>query len=137
MGETLSPRGPDDEGQFIHHGAELSIGLGHKRLSVIDLTRAGRQPMANEDESLWITFNGEIYNFRSLRDELSQKGHRFRSNSDTEVILHLYEESGPECLLRLHGMFAFALWDGNKRVLFLARDRIGKKPLHYSLCDGE
>jgi len=137
MGETLSPRGPDDEGQFIHHGAEQSIGLGHKRLSIIDLTRAGRQPMANEDESLWITFNGEIYNFRSLREELSQKGHRFRSNSDTEVVLHLYEESGPECLLRLHGMFAFALWDGNRHALFLARDRIGKKPLHYSLCDGE
>ena len=136
MGESLSPRGPDDEGQFIHHGADLSVGLGHKRLSVIDLSPAGRQPMTNEDESLWITFNGEIYNFRSLREELSQKGHRFRSASDAEVILHLYEESAQECLLRLRGMFAFALWDGKNRTLFLARDRIGKKPLHYCLSNG-
>ena len=136
MGETLRHRGPDDEGEMVSNSEEMSIGLGHKRLSIIDLSSAGKQPMANEDESIWITFNGEIYNYRGLKKELEGKGHRFKSNSDTEVIVHLYEEMGPRCLERLKGMFAFALWDNNKKTLFLVRDRIGKKPLHYVLHDG-
>lgn len=136
MGRALCHRGPDDEGEFINHSDGVSVALGHKRLSIIDLSPAGRQPMTNEDESIWITFNGEIYNFRELKRELEGKGHRFRSNSDTEVIIHLYEEMGTSCLERLKGMFAFALWDNDKKTLFLARDRVGKKPLHYALYDG-
>lgn len=136
MGNALRHRGPDDEGEIIRDSRGASIGLGHKRLSIIDLSSAARQPMANEDETIWITFNGEIYNFKELRRELESKGHRFRSNSDTEVIVHLYEETGTRCLERLNGMFAFALWDSNKEILFLARDRIGKKPLHYSINGG-
>ncbi|MFQ5887594.1 MAG: asparagine synthase (glutamine-hydrolyzing) [Candidatus Hydrothermarchaeales archaeon] len=136
MGEALRHRGPDDEGEIIRNSGNMSIGLGHKRLSIIDLSSAGKQPMANEDESIWITFNGEIYNFREIRRELEGKGHRFKSNSDTEVIIHLYEEMGTRCLERLNGMFAFALWDNNKNSLFVARDRIGKKPLHYVLYNG-
>jgi asparagine synthase (glutamine-hydrolysing) len=131
MGATLRHRGPDDVGVFIDDEGGVSIGLGHRRLSIIDLSHAGRQPMGNEDESVWVTFNGEIYNFRELRTELEAKGHRFRSSSDTEVIVHLYEDAGLRCLDRLKGMFAFALWDKRKKTLLLARDRIGKKPLHY------
>ena len=136
MGDALKHRGPDDEGEMISNLEDMSIGLGHKRLSIIDLSSAGKQPMANEDESIWITCNGEIYNYRELTRELEDKGHRFKSHSDTEVIIHLYEEMGTGCVERLKGMFAFALWDNNKRTLFLARDRIGKKPLHYVLYDG-
>ncbi len=132
MGEALVHRGPDDEGQRILRLGDLSIGLGHKRLSIIDLSSAARQPMTNEDGSIWLVFNGEIYNFKELRRELEQKGHRFKSNSDSEVIIHLYEEKGTRCLERLKGMFAFALWDGRSQSLFMARDRIGKKPLHYA-----
>lgn len=135
MGDALVHRGPDDEGEFTNESGDFSVGLGHKRLSIIDLSPAGKQPMANEDESIWITFNGEIYNFKELKRELEAKGHRFRSNSDTEVIVHLYEEAGIHCLQRLNGMFAFALWDSKQQQLFLARDRIGKKPLHYVLLD--
>ncbi len=124
MGEALRHRGPDDEGEMVSNSEEMSIGLGHKRLSIIDLSSAGRQPMANEDESIWITFNGEIYNFREFRRELEGKGHRFKSNSDTEVIIHLYEEMGIKCIERLRGMFAFALWDNNKRTLFLVRAKV-------------
>jgi len=136
MGDALAHRGPDDEGVFTNESGDVSVGLGHKRLSIIDLSPAGKQPMANEDQSIWVTFNGEIYNFRELRRELEGKGHKFRSNSDTEVIVHLYEELGTRCPERLSGMFAFVLWDINKKTLFLARDRIGKKPLHYALYDG-
>lgn len=136
MGQTLSHRGPDDEGTFVHNAGNLSVGLGHRRLSVIDLSSAGKQPMSNEDETVWITFNGEIYNFKLLRRELESKGHRFKSSSDTEVIVHLYEEAGIHCLQRLNGMFAFALWDKAKKTLYLARDRMGEKPLHYCLYDG-
>ena len=133
MGHALKHRGPDDEAEWIQNSTEMSIGLGHKRLSIIDLSPAGRQPMANEDETIWIVFNGEIYNFKDLRKELEKKGHRFRSNSDTEVIIHLYEERGTQCLESLKGMFAFALWDNKTKTLFLGRDRIGKKPIHYSV----
>ncbi len=136
MGDSLRHRGPDGEGEEIQQSVEWGIGLGHKRLSIIDLSPAGKQPMCNEDETIWITYNGEIYNFRELRTELQRNGHRFKSNSDTEVIIHLYEERGVRCLERLNGMFAFAIWDRSEKTLFLARDRIGKKPLHYGLYDG-
>jgi asparagine synthase (glutamine-hydrolysing) len=136
MGGTLKHRGPDDEGEWTQHSGDLSIGLGHTRLSIIDLSAAAHQPMCNEDGAIWLTCNGEIYNFRELRNQLMAKGHSFKSNSDSEVIIHLYEEMGVGCLERLKGMFAFALWDGAKQSLFLARDRIGKKPLHYAVYDG-
>jgi len=136
MGETLTHRGPDDEGEWIHHSGELSVGLGHKRLSIIDLSSSARQPMYNEDGKIWLSYNGEIYNFRELRNELAAKGHTFKSSSDSEVIIHLYEEMGVGCLERLSGMFAFALWDDARHSLFLARDRIGKKPLHYAVYNG-
>jgi asparagine synthase (glutamine-hydrolysing) len=124
---TLSHRGPDRGGIWLAG----NIGLGHRRLSIIDLSRSADQPMQNEDGSLVLVFNGEIYNFQSLRNDLIQRGHAFRSNSDSEVILHLYEEAGVDCLKFLRGMFAFALWDNRKRQLFLVRDRLGKKPLKY------
>ncbi len=131
MASTLRHRGPDDEGVYV----KGRVGLGHKRLSIIDLSPAGHQPMTNEDGTVWIVFNGEIYNFPALKEELEKKGHVFRSHSDTEVILHLYEEDGPECVRKLRGMFAFALWDEKNQSLFLARDRAGKKPLFYYLDD--
>jgi asparagine synthase (glutamine-hydrolysing) len=136
MGNALRHRGPDGEGEEIQQSAEWGLGLGHMRLSIIDLSPAGKQPMCNEDGTIWVTCNGEIYNFRELRVELQRKGHCFKSNSDTEVIIHLYEETGVQCLDRLNGMFAFAIWDRKKKTLFLARDRIGKKPLHYCRYDG-
>lgn len=123
----LRHRGPDDEGIFV----EGPVGLGNARLAVIDLSPFGHQPMANEDRSIWITFNGEIYNFPQLRRRLEKRGHRFSSKGDTEVILHLYEDYDTDCVQHLRGMFAFAIWDGRERRLFLARDRVGKKPLYY------
>jgi asparagine synthase (glutamine-hydrolysing) len=132
MADALRHRGPDDGGVWC----EGAVGLAHRRLSVIDLTPAGRQPMANEDGTVRIVFNGEVYNFEALRPALEAAGHRFRSRTDTEVVLHLYEEHGVECLGLLRGMFAFAIWDGPRRQLFLARDRLGKKPLVYQ-ADGE
>ncbi|MGA9543863.1 MAG: asparagine synthase (glutamine-hydrolyzing) [Candidatus Sulfotelmatobacter sp.] len=131
MCQTLFHRGPDDEGVFVKDGA----GLGMRRLSIIDLAR-GQQPVFNEDRTAWVVFNGEIYNFRELRRELEQKGHRFHTRSDTEVIVHLYEDLGAECVHKLRGMFAFALFDERHRRLLLARDRLGKKPMHYALSDG-
>ena len=136
MGHPLKHRGPDDEGEIILDCIEVSVGLGHKRLSIIDLSPAGKQPITNEDETVWITCNGEIYNYREIRKELEAKGHKFRSHSDTEVIVHLYEDLGTECLGQLNGMFAFALWDNKSQSLFLARDRTGKKPLHYCFAKG-
>lgn len=127
MLKVLEHRGPDGEGVIIRGKA----ALGHRRLKIIDLSEAGRQPMSNEDGSIWIVYNGEIYNFRELREELQKKGHIFRSGTDTEVIIHLYEEKGLDCLDSLRGMFAFAIWDENKERLFLARDRLGQKPLNY------
>ena len=139
MARTLNHRGPDDEGVYISTGknpaARLKVGLGHKRLSIIDL-ESGHQPMANEDESVWIVYNGEIYNFPELRQELIGKGYRFNTKSDTEVIIHLYEEEGVDCLKRLRGMFSFCIWDTKNERLFLARDRIGQKPLFYYHKDG-
>ena len=127
MCSELNHRGPDDEGAFVRG----NVGLGHKRLSIIGLGNSGRQPMSNEDGSIWIVFNGEIYNYPELRQELEKNGHRFSSQTDTEIIIHLYEEEGVECLHKLRGMFAFALWDNRDERLFLARDRLGKKPLIY------
>lgn len=129
MSAALAHRGPDGGDVYV----KGPVGLGHRRLAIIDLSEDGRQPMANEDGSVMITFNGEIYNFTELRKELEEKGHVFRSRSDTEVIIHLYEEMGLECVKRLRGMFAFAIWDENKRHLLLARDRVGEKPLYYYL----
>jgi asparagine synthase (glutamine-hydrolysing) len=132
MNRVLAHRGPDDSGIF-HDGA---IGLAHRRLSIIDLSPGGHQPMASADGTLWITYNGEVYNFRELRQELEAHGVRFRSQSDTEVILALWQREGVACVERLNGMFAFALWDARRRRLTLVRDRVGKKPLHYYV-DGE
>lgn len=130
MCAVIHHRGPDEWGMWT----DGAIGLGMKRLRIIDL-EGGSQPIGNADGSVWIVFNGEIYNYRELRSELEGKGFRFSTNTDTESILHLYEEFGEECLQKLRGMFAFAIWDGNKRKLFLARDRFGKKPLHYLADD--
>jgi asparagine synthase (glutamine-hydrolysing) len=132
MTSVLQHRGPDDSGFFVHEGEDgIAVGLGFRRLSIIDLD-SGNQPIGNEDGSVQIVFNGEIYNFRELRRELEAHGHRFATAADTEVIVHLYEELGTRCLERLNGMFAFALWDGTKRELVLTRDRLGKKPLYYA-----
>lgn len=128
---SLSHRGPDGNGIW-HSG---SVGFAHTRLSIIDLTENGKQPMCNEDRSVWITFNGEIYNYLELRKPLMKAGYRFRSDTDTEVLLHLYEEKGVNCLDHLRGMFAFAIWDSSKNQLFIAKDRIGKKPLFYTVQD--
>src|SRR5215831_11401638 len=131
MRDTLTHRGPDDSGLYLGAG----VGLGHRRLSIVDLG-GGRQPMANEDDTVWIAFNGEIYNHRDLRPELEGRGHRYRTVSDTETIIHLYEEQGARAVERLSGMFAFAIWDSARRELLLARDRLGVKPLYYAL-DGD
>ena len=132
MNEAIVHRGPDDGGVFV----EDSIGLANRRLAIIDLSRAGHQPMANEDGSLLLTYNGELYNFPELVPLLEAQGHRFHSQTDTEVVLHAYEEWGPDCLSRFNGMFAFAIWDRSRRRLFLARDRFGIKPLYYAEHDG-
>lgn len=124
---TIVHRGPDDEGMYV----EGHVGLGMRRLSIIDLS-TGHQPIHNEDKTVWVVFNGEIYNFPELRRELEGSGHRFYTNTDTETIVHLYEESGTDCVQELRGMFAFALWDARRQSLLLARDRFGKKPLHYA-----
>ena len=126
--QSLAHRGPDDEAILVNGNA----GLAHRRLSIIDLSPEGRNPMPSEDASLWITHNGEVYNFLEHRDALIAKGHKFRSRTDTEVVLHLYEEYGSACVEELRGMFAFAIWDAKRRCLFLARDRFGIKPLYYS-----
>src|SRR5688572_15685868 len=123
----LAHRGPDEHGYFVNG----PVALGHRRLSIIDLS-TGRQPLSNEDGSVWVTFNGEIYNFQELRDRLEGLGHRFRTHTDTEAIVHAYEQDGRRCVEQFRGMFAFAVWDRPRRTLFLARDRAGKKPLFYA-----
>ena len=127
MCDVMAHRGPDDEGVFL----DGSVGLGHRRLSIIDLSAAGHQPMFNEDRTIALVFNGEVYNFRELRHHLECLGHYFHSQTDTEVVIHAYEEWGEKCVARFNGMFAFGLWDSGKRQLFLARDRYGIKPLYY------
>src|SRR5919199_2442491 len=127
MTATIAHRGPDSDGFFL----ERSVGLGFRRLSIVDLV-TGDQPMSNEDGSVWLVFNGEIYNHAEHRGPLEARGHRYRSRSDAEAIVHLYEEYGPECVHHLRGMFAFAVWDARRRRLLLARDRVGVKPLYYA-----
>src|SRR4030042_1025494 len=160
MTNTIRHRGPDDEGYVLgntftgrcepragddtvvelrgalkHLSAPKEftsdIALGHRRLSIIDLSAAGHQPMSNEEGTVWIVHNGEVYNHAELREELKSRGYKFRSRTDTEVILHSYEEWGDECLCRFNGMWAFAIWDGRERKLFCSRDRFGIKPFYY------
>ena len=131
MTRSLSHRGPDDEGIYVLG----KLGLGHRRLSIIDLSSRGHQPMSNEDSNIWITFNGEIYNHLSLRKQLQAAGHQYKSQTDTETIIHLYEERGIGCLGYLDGEFAFSIWDANKKVIFSARDRLGIKPFYYYISD--
>src|SRR5438045_3915444 len=126
MTDTIRHRGPDDHGFF----RDSHASLGFRRLSIIDLS-CGHQPMSNEDESCWIVFNGEIFNHADLRPALEKAGHRYKSRSDTETILHAYEQYGAGCVARLRGMFAFAIWNQAERRLFCARDRLGKKPFYY------
>jgi asparagine synthase (glutamine-hydrolysing) len=131
MCDQIRHRGPDDEGYHVQDGC----AIGMRRLSIIDLS-TGHQPMANEDETTWVVFNGEIYNYQELRGNLSAQGHRFRTESDTEAVVHLYQQEGEAGLAKLRGMFAFAIWDSRRRELFLARDRFGKKPLYYAILPG-
>lgn len=133
--DTMAHRGPDASG--LYQSPDRRVVLGHRRLSIVDLSDAGRQPMSNEDGSIWITFNGEIYNHQQHRAPLLAMGHQFRSHTDTECIIHLYEEFGVDCISRLDGMFAFALWDQNRRTMLLARDRLGKKPVYYTISGGK
>src|SRR5262245_1211125 len=130
MCDAMTHRGPDDDGYYSAPG----IALGMRRLSIIDID-GGRQPVSNEDGTVWVVFNGEIYNFKSLRGMLEKQGHRFRTNTDTEVIVHLYEQYGEACISKLRGMFAFAIWDESRKSLLLARDRLGIKPLFYTIVD--
>ncbi len=132
MANALRSRGPDDEGYYVKD----SVALGHRRLSIIDI-ESGHQPISNESSSIWLVFNGEIYNFKTLRQELQKQGHVFATKSDSEVIIHAYEEYGDECVKLFNGMFAFALWDEEKQRLLLARDRFGEKPLYYAHCNGD
>lgn len=134
MRETMVHRGPDDAGIWIND--QKNAALAHRRLSIIDLSASGRQPMSNEDLSTWVTFNGEIYNFSALRNQLKQQGHQFRSHTDSEVLPHLFEEMQPGRIRELEGMFAFAVWHEHQKRLLLARDHFGKKPLYYSEGSG-
>jgi len=127
--DFLAHRGPDDTGLFFDD--EYGIGLGHRRLSIIDLSDAGHQPMQSQKGDAVIVYNGEIYNFKTIRLQLQETGHQFTSNSDTEVILKAYQQWGAKCLDRFVGMFAFAIWDKTSQTLFIARDRLGIKPLYY------
>src|SRR6185295_16090879 len=127
MCRIITHRGPDDQGTFVKNGA----ALGMRRLSIIDVA-GGHQPISGEDGSVTIVFNGEIYNFQELKPQLEARGHSFKTHSDTEAIVHSYEEFGPACLNQLRGMFALAIWDDRTRSFFLARERVGKKPLYYT-----
>src|SRR4030043_219245 len=137
MRDVLIHRGPDDVGEYIRPLNEKGpfVFLGHRRLSIIDLA-GGHQPLSNEDGTVWVIFNGEIYNFKELREELKGRGHQFRTHSDTEVIAHAYEEYKENCFRYFSGMFAIGIWDEKGNRLLLARDRLGKKPLYYSSING-
>lgn len=130
MRDSMVHRGPDDAGVWISESG--TCALAHRRLSIIDLSADGRQPMANEDSSTWVTFNGEIYNYKALKEQLQKQGHQFRSNSDTEILPHLFEELNPEHLGELDGMFSFGVWGLKQQRLLLAVDRFGKKPLYFA-----
>ena len=127
MACQIKHRGPDQEGDYT----DSNVSLGHKRLSIIDLSEKGKQPMSNEDGSVWLVYNGEIYNFAEIKEKLEKKGHKFKSHTDSEVIVHAYEEYGIKCVELFNGMFAFAIWDSKNKKIFLARDRLGIKPLYY------
>ena len=133
MNDVITHRGPDSAGFYEDPGR---VGLAMRRLAIIDVG-GGDQPLTNEDESVWIVFNGEIYNFRELRADLTARGHRFRTNSDTEAIVHAYEEYGDDCVQHLRGMFAFAIWDTRRQRLLLARDRVGIKQLFFAVVEGQ
>jgi asparagine synthase (glutamine-hydrolysing) len=135
MCDVIAHRGPDDWGFRVENAADSQLAIGMRRLSIIDVA-SGHQPISNEDGTVWIVFNGEIYNYRELRRWLIARGHRFATRTDTETIVHLYEEEGERCVERLRGMFGFAIWDSRNRSLTLARDRVGKKPVHYTLAGG-
>ena len=130
MVDSMSHRGPDGRGTY--YSEDHRVGLGHRRLAIVDLSQLGAQPMANEDGTVWVTFNGEIYNFPELRKSLESCGHVFRSNTDTEVLVHLYEDRGEAMLDALDGDFAFALWDARQGTVLLARDPVGVKPLYFA-----
>src|SRR5437764_6879072 len=127
MCDRIRHRGPDDEGYYVDGGC----AIGMRRLSIIDLS-TGHQPISNEDGSVWVVFNGEVYNFQELRQVLIAQGHQFKTNSDTETLVHLYEQEGVDGIRKLRGMFAYAIWDGRRGSLLLVRDRFGKKPLYYA-----
>ena len=127
MCDIMRHRGPDDEGYYV----DDSIGFGHRRLSIIDLSSAGHQPMCNDDDTIWIVYNGEVYNYLELHEELIKKGYSFKTETDTEVIIKAYEEWDTACLDKFNRMFAFAIWDKRKKRLFCARDRFGIKPFYY------
>ncbi len=129
MRDTMFHRGPDDAGAWVSR--DRKVGLAHRRLSIIDLSEAGRQPMSDSEGKIWITYNGEIYNFQEIREELRKKGYSFKSRTDTEVIIKAYKEWGSDCLQKFNGMFAFGIYDDREKILFMARDRVGKKPLYY------
>src|SRR6478735_7746738 len=131
MCDAIRHRGPDDEGVLVDDG----VSLGMRRLSIIDLS-TGHQPIHNEDDTVWIVFNGEIYNFRELRRQLEDAGHRFYTNTDTEVIVHAYERWGTDAIAKLRGMFGLAIWDKRSSTLLIARDRVGIKPLYYAQVAG-
>src|SRR5918996_3964835 len=131
MRDILTHRGPDEAGLHV----ETHAALAHRRLSIVDLS-TGQQPMSNEDGTVWIVFNGEIYNHADVRRDLERRGHHYRTRCDTETIVHAFEEWGPECVHRLRGMFAFAIWDGRARRLLLVRDRLGIKPLYWCRSGG-
>src|SRR5574340_351304 len=131
MSDAIRHRGPDSEGSYVSEG----IGLAMRRLAIIDV-KGGDQPISNGDDTTWITLNGEIYNYPEMRLALEARGHAFKTNTDTECILHYYDDEGDACVQRLRGMFAFALWDAKRRRLLLARDRLGKKPIHYAGQNG-
>jgi asparagine synthase (glutamine-hydrolysing) len=133
MGRAMRHRGPDDAGVYVDQSDGTSAGLAHRRLSIIDLSPAGHQPMSNEDGTIWLTYNGEIYNHAALRRELIARGHQYRSHTDSETIIHAYEEWGDACVERFRGMFAFGIWDSRKRRLLAARDRLGVKPFYYAV----
>ncbi|NIT13498.1 MAG: asparagine synthetase B, partial [Candidatus Dadabacteria bacterium] len=134
MRDTLSHRGPDDKGEYVDE--KNNIGLAHTRLSILDVSSLGHQPMSNDSGTVWVTYNGELYNFKEIREELRGFGHSFKSNSDTEVLIKAYEQWGIECVHRFIGMFAIALWDSREKKLFLIRDRAGVKPLYYYRKNG-
>src|SRR5258707_3301404 len=132
MNAAIRHRGPDSDGFHVGEG----VGLATRRLAIIDV-KGGDQPIPNEEKNIWIVFNGECYNYPEMRAELERRGHRFATQTDTECVVHYYEDEGDDCVRRLRGMFAFALWDTRKRRLLIARDRLGKKPLYYTIQNNE